>query len=146
MTTYEKLVLPPLNYAMVESGVYRSGFPNKRNFSHLQQLGLRSILYLCHHEYKDDNLRFLEEQNIQLFHCPIDGNKEPFMGIDPEAMVDALHHILDVRNHPILVHCTKGTVSKVQYCELSRLASKHLACSIALDVSLESCGNYRVGH
>ena len=38
------LVVPPLNFAMVAPGVYRSGYPNKRNFPFLRRLGLKSIL------------------------------------------------------------------------------------------------------
>ena len=39
------LLVPPLNFAMVAPGVYRSGYPNKRNFPFLRRLGLRSIMY-----------------------------------------------------------------------------------------------------
>jgi len=38
-------LVPPLNFAMVAPGVYRSGYPNKRNFPFLRRLGLRSIMY-----------------------------------------------------------------------------------------------------
>ena len=37
-------VLPPENFAMVWKGVYRSGFPTKKNFAFLRQLQLRSVL------------------------------------------------------------------------------------------------------
>ena len=43
-STREKLLIPPLNFAMVAKGVYRSGFPNTKNFSFLRKLGLKSIL------------------------------------------------------------------------------------------------------
>ncbi|EQC35196.1 hypothetical protein SDRG_07425 [Saprolegnia diclina VS20] len=109
MSVYEKTLIPPLNFSMVDSGVYRSGFPNKKNHAFLQQLGLRSVLYLCHQEHRPENLVFFEENGIQVFQCPIDGNKEPFLGIDPDSMNTALTHLLDARNHPILVQCTKGT-------------------------------------
>jgi tyrosine-protein phosphatase SIW14 len=97
MSTYEKTLIPPLNFSMVDSGVYRSGFPNKKNHAFLQQLGLKSVLYvvlkrvkgrrrrvsltdricsyLCHQEHRDENLAFFEANGIQLFQCPIDGNK-----------------------------------------------------------------------
>ena len=35
---------PPLNFAMVECGIYRSGFPDSGNFSFLETLNLRSIM------------------------------------------------------------------------------------------------------
>ena len=40
----EEIFVPPLNFAMVDNGVFRSGFPDSANFSFLQSLGLRSIL------------------------------------------------------------------------------------------------------
>lgn len=48
MSTYEKTLIPPLNFSMVASGVYRSGFPNRKNHAFLQQLGLKSVLYVVH--------------------------------------------------------------------------------------------------
>ncbi len=43
----ESLLIPPLNFAMVQKGVYRSGFPNNRNFGFLKQLGIRTIVCLA---------------------------------------------------------------------------------------------------
>lgn len=40
----EDLLVPPLNFAMVDNGIFRSGFPEPVNFSFLQTLGLRSIM------------------------------------------------------------------------------------------------------
>lgn len=42
----EDLFIPPLNFAMVDNGIFRSGFPEPSNFSFLQTLGLRSIMYI----------------------------------------------------------------------------------------------------
>jgi len=40
----EELFVPPLNFAMVDNGIFRSGFPDIANFTFLQSLSLRSIL------------------------------------------------------------------------------------------------------
>ena len=40
----EPSLLPPLNFAMVDNGIFRSGFPDSTNFSFLKTLGLRSIM------------------------------------------------------------------------------------------------------
>ena len=45
----EDLFIPPLNFAMVDNGIFRSGFPEPSNFSFLQTLGLRSIMYIYIH-------------------------------------------------------------------------------------------------
>ena len=38
------LLIPPLNFAMVDEGVYRSGYPHKSNIPFLRTLKLRSIV------------------------------------------------------------------------------------------------------
>ncbi|RLN38259.1 hypothetical protein BBJ28_00019772 [Nothophytophthora sp. Chile5] len=101
MSTYEKTLIPPLNFSMVASGVYRSGFPNRKNHAFLQELGLKSVLCVS-------AASFLAELPLA---DDLDAiSQEPFISINPDSMADALRHLLDVRNHPILVHCTKGTV------------------------------------
>jgi tyrosine-protein phosphatase SIW14 len=40
----EELLVPPLNFAMVVNGVFRSGFPDSANFGFLKSLELRSIM------------------------------------------------------------------------------------------------------
>lgn len=40
----EELFVPPLNFAMVDNGIFRSGFPDTANFGFLRSLRLRSIL------------------------------------------------------------------------------------------------------
>jgi hypothetical protein len=38
------VLVPPLNFAMVAPGVYRSGHPNKNNFPFMRKLGLKVIV------------------------------------------------------------------------------------------------------
>lgn len=40
----EATLVPPLNFAMVDEGIYRSGFPEAANFRFLKTLNLRSIV------------------------------------------------------------------------------------------------------
>ncbi|CAG8557238.1 16061_t:CDS:1 [Acaulospora colombiana] len=42
---YEEELVPPDNFTMISTWVYRSSFPKKKNFAFLKKLGLRSILY-----------------------------------------------------------------------------------------------------
>eukprot|EP01099_Mayorella_cantabrigiensis_P007862 TRINITY_DN7149_c0_g1_i1.p1 TRINITY_DN7149_c0_g1~~TRINITY_DN7149_c0_g1_i1.p1 ORF type:complete len:269 (-),score=17.28 TRINITY_DN7149_c0_g1_i1:18-824(-) len=104
----KKLLIPPLNFAMVAPGVYRSGYPNRKNHPFLQNLGLKSILYLVPEEYSAVNMEFVDKQSIKLFHFGISGNKEPFVHIPSHVIEEALRTLLDVGNHPILIHCNKG--------------------------------------
>lgn len=104
----EDLFVPPLNFAIVDTGIFRSGFPDSANFSFLQTLGLRSIIYLCPEPYPETNNEFLKANGIKLFQFGIEGCKEPFVNIPEEVIREALKVLLDVNNHPVLIHCKRG--------------------------------------
>ncbi|KAK7385826.1 hypothetical protein VNO78_31725 [Psophocarpus tetragonolobus] len=104
----EDLFIPPLNFAMVDNGIFRSGFPEPANFAFLQTLGLRSIIYLCPEPYPEANLEFLKSNGIKLYQFGIEGHKEPFVNIPDDTIREALKVVLDVRNHPVIIHCKRG--------------------------------------
>ncbi|KAK6286922.1 PREDICTED: probable tyrosine-protein phosphatase At1g05000 isoform X1 [Theobroma cacao] len=101
-------LIPPLNFAMVDNGIFRSGFPDSANFSFLQTLNLRSIIYLCPEPYPEANTEFLKSNGIRLFQFGIEGYKEPFVNIPEDTIREALKVVLDARNHPVLIHCKRG--------------------------------------
>ncbi|KAM0868257.1 hypothetical protein ACQ4PT_041436 [Festuca glaucescens] len=101
-------LVPPLNFAMVDHGVYRSGFPDASNLPFLESLRLRSVLYLCPEPYPEANQEFLRARGIRLFQFGIDGSKEPFVNIPEDRIREALKVVLDTRNHPVLIHCKRG--------------------------------------
>ncbi|SOV02846.1 related to SIW14 - protein involved in actin filament organization [Ustilago sp. UG-2017a] len=105
---FQEDLLPPDNFAMVNSHVYRSSFPKKKHFPFLRTLGLRSVLTLILEEYPETNSQFLDQNGITFFQFGIPGNKEPFVSIPTDKITAALTTILDRRNHPILIHCNKG--------------------------------------
>ena len=86
----QPLYVPPLNFAMVSPGVYRSGYPVPRNFPFLCRLGLKSIVHLGPDDYLPSNSAFAEEQGIKVIHAPLLGNKEPFVSISNEELQAAL--------------------------------------------------------
>ncbi|URE14947.1 phosphatase [Musa troglodytarum] len=104
----EGVFVPPLNFAMVNDGVFRSGFPETTNFGFLETLKLRSIVYLCPEPYPEVNKEFLESNSIKLFQFGIEGRTEPFVHIPGERIREALKVVLDARNHPLLIHCKRG--------------------------------------
>eukprot|EP01060_Flectonema_neradi_P036999 TRINITY_DN7327_c0_g1_i1.p1 TRINITY_DN7327_c0_g1~~TRINITY_DN7327_c0_g1_i1.p1 ORF type:complete len:248 (+),score=36.39 TRINITY_DN7327_c0_g1_i1:72-746(+) len=101
-------LIPCSNFSMLVPGVYRSGYPSKKNFAFLRRLGIRSICYLCPEEYAMVNQEFYRTIGIQILKFPMEGNKEPFVNIPEEQVNRALSTICDTRNHPILIHCNKG--------------------------------------
>ncbi|KAJ3270690.1 hypothetical protein HDV01_007514 [Terramyces sp. JEL0728] len=111
MNTYDEdqeELSPCENFNLITPGIYRSAFPKKKNFSFLKKLQLKSILTLILEDYPDQNKVFLKENNINLFQFGVAGNKEPFVDIPVDKISKALTVILDVRNHPLLIHCNKG--------------------------------------
>ncbi|KAJ3330560.1 hypothetical protein HDU93_000332 [Gonapodya sp. JEL0774] len=82
------------NFALVCKGVYRSGFPKKKNFAFMKKLGLKSVLTLILEEYPEQNLKFLNENGVKLFQFGVAGNKEPFVDIPEDVIAQALTVIL----------------------------------------------------
>ncbi|KNC81209.1 hypothetical protein SARC_06456 [Sphaeroforma arctica JP610] len=100
------LLVPPLNFSMVASGVYRSGYPGTKNYSFLRKLGLRTVV--CLSDIENLNADFYQTEGIRFIHMPIVGNKEPFTRIPEDVASEVLDTLLDRRNHPVLIHCNKG--------------------------------------
>ncbi|KAF8092586.1 hypothetical protein N665_0411s0045 [Sinapis alba] len=101
-------LIPPLNFAMVDNGIFRSGFPEPVNFNFIKTLGLRSIISLCPEAYPENNMQFLKSNGIKLFQFGIKGYKEPFVNIPDYKIREALKVLLDEKNHPLLIHCNRG--------------------------------------
>ncbi|GFZ52345.1 Tyrosine-protein phosphatase SIW14 [Saitozyma sp. JCM 24511] len=108
MPDVEDDLVPPENFAVVCPGVYRCGFPKKRNFRFMETLQLKTVLTLVLEDYPEANLRWCQSQDIQFMQFGIPGNKEPFDNIPEDVICSALVAILDKRNHPVLIHCNKG--------------------------------------
>ncbi|WWC73742.1 uncharacterized protein I206_107714 [Kwoniella pini CBS 10737] len=104
----EEDLVPPENFSLVSKGVYRSGFPKKRNFEFMKTLRLKTVLTLVLEDYPEANLEWCQSQDIQFMQFGIPGNKEPFDNIPEDVICSALVAIMDKRNHPILIHCNKG--------------------------------------
>lgn len=77
---YEELI-PPENFAMIEKGLYRSGFPKKKNFAFLKKsLRLKSILTLVLEDYPLANSEFNRQNGITLLQFGVPGNKAGRVG------------------------------------------------------------------
>eukprot|EP00261_Vitis_vinifera_P023449 XP_010655420.1 PREDICTED: probable tyrosine-protein phosphatase At1g05000 isoform X1 [Vitis vinifera] len=112
----EELFVPPLNFAMVDCGVFRSGFPDIANFTFLQTLGLRSIMCfdMCVFNIDISALSLILNRtssfsNVMEFGSSSLGSMdEPFVNIPEDTIREALKVVLDKRNHPLLIHCKRG--------------------------------------
>ena len=101
------IIVAPLNFALVKDGIYRSGYPNKKNLEFLTRLKLQSILYLSDDDVDQDYKNMFSDK--KLYHVRMQAAKEP-LELSQELMTVALKIVLDVRNHPILLHCNKGSL------------------------------------
>jgi len=101
-------LIPPTNFAMVDKGIYRSAFIQKKNFPFLKTLGLKTVLFLCLEDYPESSLEFIESIGCQFFQFGVQGNKEPFNSIPIMVYKIALQNLLNPKNHPVLIHCNKG--------------------------------------
>ncbi|KAJ0237218.1 Tyrosine-protein phosphatase DSP3 [Hirschfeldia incana] len=102
------VLVAPQNFSMVENGIYRSSFPKPEHFGFLTALNLRSIIYLCPEPYPEESLKFYEANNIKLFQFAIESQKDPPTPIPEDTVLAALKVLVDVRNHPTLIHCKAG--------------------------------------
>ncbi|KAK4685794.1 hypothetical protein P7C73_g4342, partial [Tremellales sp. Uapishka_1] len=71
----EEDLVPPENFALVSSGVYRCGFPKKRNFKFMEELKLKTVLTLVLEDYPEANLKWCSTQDVQFMQFGIPGNK-----------------------------------------------------------------------
>ncbi|KAK4794292.1 hypothetical protein SAY86_012286 [Trapa natans] len=110
-------LVPPINFSMVEEGVYRSGFPQPSNFAITDTLNLRSIIYLCPEPYPEENLKNLESRNIRLFQFGIEGKTETSVPVPKHTISEALSVLIGtnfslilsyMRNHSVFIHCNGG--------------------------------------
>jgi len=101
-------LVPPLNFSLVDPGLYRSGYPNDQNFVFLKKLRIKTLIYLGTGPYDPAVEAFIKEEKIQVFYFDVKNNKEPFSVIDLDRIRDALVPTLDSRLYPLLIHCHKG--------------------------------------
>mmetsp|Transcript_9898 Transcript_9898/g.17503 ORF Transcript_9898/g.17503 Transcript_9898/m.17503 type:complete len:135 (-) Transcript_9898:571-975(-) len=104
-------LIPPLNYGMVEVDLHRSGLPNELNLRFLEQLRLKTVVYLGGDDLLDVSFtRFLEDHNVNLVHL---GSSESvralYAPIGEDTVLEALRIILDRSNHPMLVCDHQGS-------------------------------------
>ena len=99
---------PPIAFARVTPGIYRSGFPSNHNLPFLQRLGLRTMIKLEDVEYTGECLKWIKEMGITVTECAVAANQEPFVTADPDEICKALRVLMDVEKHPVLIHSLVG--------------------------------------
>ena len=101
-------LIPPANFGFVEQDLYRSALPIQSNFSYLQTLHLKTVVYLSQDEPSSIFLEFLKEQNVKFCSILNSDSKAASQRFSEQLALDALAIILDPDAYPILVCCTMG--------------------------------------
>ena len=52
-------------------------------------------------------MQFYDACKVTVYSHGVSGNKEPFVDISDEMIMTALQRLLDVRYHPVLIHCNQ---------------------------------------
>jgi tyrosine-protein phosphatase SIW14 len=100
--------VPPSNYGAVLPGViYRSSYPEPKNYEFIKDLKIKSILTLVPEPIASEYQNFMDQTGIQHFQVHIKANKGE-VRVESCEMSRALRLIMDRTNHPILIHCNKG--------------------------------------
>lgn len=69
---------------------------------------LLNVFCLTSDPYPQENIDFLEEEDITFHQIPMPGNKEETIRVAPESISAALRYILNPSHYPLLIHCNKG--------------------------------------
>ena len=108
LSAYAAPLVPPINFAMVAPGIYRSGFPTERNVPFLERLGLRTIISLSPERYGSAFLLWASTHSIDLVSLSIPAIREPWDMISGDQVTQILETLLNTSHHPCLIHCNKG--------------------------------------
>ncbi|WRT65219.1 uncharacterized protein IL334_002162 [Kwoniella shivajii] len=116
------VVVPPINFSLVAPGIYRSGHPNKKNFSFLKRLNLKGIIYLekVGDPYRQDSMDFVSSNEIKLYRFDLSKESELYTVQGEDRLEDLLGVLLDKRNHPLLIHDDTGKGTATLICSLIR--------------------------
>lgn len=101
-------LIPPQNFGYVETDLYRSAIPDEMNFSFLQTLHLKTVVYLSLDEPAQIFTEFLKEQDIELVRINVGESNIIGQSISQQIVLDAFHIMLDPERYPVIVMCNLG--------------------------------------
>lgn len=102
-------VVPPINFAPVETHFFRCGQPAPINFAFLQELNLRTIIWLAVEDPCEAMISFADDYRIAMHHLGLlTEGSNPWDHLTESSIVKALNIILDKSAHPLLVCCGMG--------------------------------------
>lgn len=94
----------PLNFALVEKGVYRSSYPALKSIPFVQSLQLKTMVCLNPSDIKPELRSFALKNNITIYEFDIKQNQEPFLSMSEAAINESLHVIRSKNFETIFAH------------------------------------------
>jgi len=108
-TDLMNVLIPPLNFGMVENDLFRSGQPNELNFPFLEKLNLKTVIWLAPEEPSEAYQNFLDDHNIESLHLGLsDHYQNPWNPVSEDMVIEAVSIILDKKYYPLFVCCNLG--------------------------------------
>lgn len=107
--TVPEVITPPENFALVESGLFRSSLPDIGNFSFIRTLNLKHVIILSAERPVRSVAALFEKHNIQVSHTGLHAwtSESSWKPISEEVVKQSMEIILHRDNHPMLV-CDVG--------------------------------------
>ncbi|KAI0885035.1 tyrosine phosphatase family-domain-containing protein [Annulohypoxylon maeteangense] len=97
---------PPVNFAMVAPGLYRSGYPQAPDYSFMRTLNLKTIVTLVGKELPDGYQEFIKGNHIKHEIFDMAGTKKA--DIPAKTMQSIIAVVGNRKNYPLLIHCNQG--------------------------------------
>ncbi|KAF3901482.1 hypothetical protein ABW20_dc0101563 [Dactylellina cionopaga] len=101
-------LVPPLNFACVEEGLFRSAGPLALNLPFVGELNLDTVIWMALEDPSPEFLSFVEEKDIKLLRFGIGEITTAWEPQVERSIIGALQAIADASNGKILVCCTMG--------------------------------------
>ncbi|KAI9592871.1 tyrosine phosphatase family-domain-containing protein [Syncephalis fuscata] len=124
-------LIPPFRFNVVESNVFRGGYPKERNLRFMKRLQLKTWISLIPDPPAEHLTTFCEQENINLVHFKVAKPKEG-VTLSFSRATRVLQLLVDVDNLPAYIHCLDGTsVTGLVIACLRRLQLWDLRCAMA---------------
>ncbi|KAI0853827.1 tyrosine phosphatase family-domain-containing protein [Daldinia vernicosa] len=97
---------PPVNFAVVLPGLYRSGYPEAENYPFMRTLKLKTIVTLVGKDLPDGYQKFIEANHIKHEIFDMAGTKKAEIPV--KTMQSIISIVSNRENYPLLIHCNQG--------------------------------------
>ena len=104
------LIVPPIAFARVCPGIYRSAYPASKSLHFIDSLHLKSMVALVDKpsDVKKELREYATVRGISMIECAVGINQEPFVTMSESAVKEAIEFMSNPLNHPVMVFCTTG--------------------------------------